>query len=73
MSLLYMYTLKEDSLEIYDAIYLVIIYMYTVHKMFLNTGTSAKCVGSIKSEGRYLQNQTSEAVLILSDLYHMVL
>ena len=35
------------------------IYIYTAHKKFMNTSTSAESVASFILEGRYLENQTT--------------
>ena len=34
------------------------LFIYTAHKKFRNTSTSAESVASIELEGRYLENQT---------------
>ena len=39
--------------------------MYTAHKKFMNTSTTAESVASFILEGRYLENQTSWTVDIL--------
>ena len=41
--------------------------MYTTHKKFMNTSTSAESMASFILEGRYLKNQTPLAVEILHD------
>ena len=40
---------------------------YTAHKKFMNTSTSAESIASFILEGRYLENQTPQAVEILHD------
>ena len=46
---------------------LTILCVYTSHKKFMNTSTSAKSAVIIKFQGRYLKNQISYAVEILND------
>ena len=42
--------------------------LYTAHKKFMNTSTSATSVASFILEGRYLENQTSQPVEILKHI-----